>query len=75
MNILGFKVSPGPDEKRGDIIQAVEFGNSEALIAFCQGIQKGSPVDSYVLPEPWEMPGYDCPVIMAAGGVYPRLFH
>lgn len=67
MNILGFKVSPGPDEKRGDIIQAVELGNPEALIAFCQGIQKGSPVDSYVLPEPWEMPGYDCPVIMAAG--------
>lgn len=67
MNILGFKVSPGASEKRGDIIQAVEFGNPDTLIAFCQGIQKGSPVDSYVLPEPWEMPGYDSPVIMAAG--------
>ncbi|MDQ2086623.1 methionine gamma-lyase family protein [Herbivorax sp. ANBcel31] len=67
MNILGFNTSPDIGKKRGDIIQAVEFGNAESLIAFCQGIQKGSPVDSYVLPEPWEMPGYDSPVIMAAG--------
>lgn len=67
MKIIGFKVSPEVDEKRGDIIQAIEFGNPDSLIAFCQGIQKGSPVDSYVLPEPWEMPGYDSPVIMAAG--------
>ena len=64
---LGFKVIPGPDEPRTDIIQAVEFGSPEGLIAFCEGIQAGAPVDSYVRPEPWAMPGYDCDVIMAAG--------
>lgn len=67
MQRLGFETSPAPDEKRSDIIQAVKFGNPDSMIAFCQGIQKGSPVDSYVTPEPWDMPGYDCPVIMAAG--------
>ncbi|TYQ15779.1 UNVERIFIED_CONTAM: cystathionine beta-lyase family protein involved in aluminum resistance [Acetivibrio alkalicellulosi] len=67
MSLLGFETSPGVNEKRGDIIQAVKFKNADSLIAFCQGIQKGSPVDSFVLPEPWEMPGYDSPVIMAAG--------
>ncbi|HEX9062404.1 MAG TPA: methionine gamma-lyase family protein [Clostridia bacterium] len=65
---LGFEVSPMPAEKRSDIIQAVKFGNEEALVSFCQGIQMGSPVDSFVTPQPWDMPGYDCPVIMAAGG-------
>lgn len=67
MKKLGFETSPQPNEIRSDIIQAVRFGNPESMIAFCQGIQKGSPVDAYVTPEPWDMPGYDCPVIMAAG--------
>ncbi|MCX7923245.1 MAG: methionine gamma-lyase family protein [Clostridia bacterium] len=67
MKKLGFETSPSVDEKRGDIIQAIKFNNPDNLIAFCQGIQKGSPVDSYVTPQPWDMPGYDCPVIMAAG--------
>ncbi|MCI9625326.1 MAG: hypothetical protein HFI90_00935 [Clostridia bacterium] len=64
---LGYDVCPRWDSQRGDIIQAVRFGNKEALIAFCQGIQKGAPIDSFVQPEPWDMPGYDCQVIMAAG--------
>lgn len=64
---LGYETCPGYDEERSDIIQAIRFGSPEAVIAFCRGIQKGSPVDSFVTPEPWEMPGYDCPVIMAAG--------
>ncbi|WP_010252736.1 methionine gamma-lyase family protein [Acetivibrio cellulolyticus] len=67
MKSLGFETSPGISDVRGDIIQAVKFNNPDSLIAFCQGIQKGSPVDSYVTPEPWDMPGYDSPVIMAAG--------
>lgn len=64
---LGFKVYPGGSEERHDIIQAVEFGSPEGVIAFCQGIQAAAPVDSYVTPEPWAMPGYDSDVIMAAG--------
>ncbi len=67
MQKLGIDTSPLPAEKRGDIIQAIRFNNPESLILFCQGIQKGSPVDSFVTPQPWDMPGYDCPVIMAAG--------
>ena len=67
MDMLGFKTSPSFDDKRGDIIQAIKFESPEKMIAFCQGIQKGSAVDAYVTPEPWDMPGYDCPVIMAAG--------
>ena len=67
MNKLGFETSPLPEEKRSDIIQAIKFGKPDGLIAFCKGIQKGSAVDSFVAPEPWDMPGYDCPVIMAAG--------
>lgn len=67
MQKLGFDTSPKPGQSRSDIIQAIRFNDPDALIAFCQGIQKGSPVDSFVTPEPWEMPGYDCPVIMAAG--------
>ncbi len=67
MRRLGIISSPGPEEKRGDIIQAIRFNNAESLIAFCQGIQKGSPVDAYVTPQPWDMPGYESPVIMAAG--------
>ena len=64
---LGYSVIPKGDEDRHDIIQAVTFGTPEAVIAFCQGIQAGAPVDSHVTPEPWDMPGYDSPVIMAAG--------
>ena len=67
MKRLGFDTSPQPDQIRSDIIQAIRFSNPESMIAFCQGIQKGSPVDAFVTPEPWEMPGYDSPVIMAAG--------
>ena len=64
---LGFKVIPNGSETRHDIIQAVEFGTPDLLIAFCEGIQAAAPVDSFVRPEPWAMPGYDSDVIMAAG--------
>ena len=64
---LGFSVIPNGTESRHDIIQAVTFNNPDAMIAFCEGIQAAAPVDSYVTPEPWAMPGYDSDVIMAAG--------
>ena len=64
---LGFKVVPDSIEPRYDIIQAIEFGTPEGVIEFCKGIQAAAPVDSYVTPEPWAMPGYDSYVIMAAG--------
>ncbi|MBS5656858.1 MAG: methionine gamma-lyase family protein [Oscillibacter sp.] len=64
---LGFPCVPGASEDRHDIIQAVTLGSPEGVIAFCQGIQAAAPVDSYVTPEPWAMPGYDSEVIMAAG--------
>ena len=64
---LGFAVCPEPDAPRSDIIQAVKLETPENVIRFCQAIQKGSPIDSYVTPEPWDMPGYEDPVIMAAG--------
>lgn len=64
---LGFDVIPNGNESRHDIIQAVTFGKPEGLIAFCEGIQAAAPVDSFVTPEPWDMPGYDAKVIMAAG--------
>ena len=64
---LGYKVIPDSKESRHDIIQAVELGSPEGVIAFCKGIQAAAPVDSYVVPEPWAMPGYDSDVIMAAG--------
>ena len=64
---LGFDVIPNGTESRHDIIQAITFGKPEGVIAFCQGIQAAAPVDSYVAPEPWDMPGYDAPVIMTAG--------
>ena len=64
---LGFHTSPGPLEARPDIIQMIQLGSAENMQRFCVGIQAASPVDSYVRPEPWQMPGYDCPVIMAAG--------
>lgn len=64
---LGFGVVPNGTESRHDIIQAVTFGKPEGVIAFCEGIQAAAPIDSHVTPEPWDMPGYDAPVIMAAG--------
>ncbi|MCD8151505.1 MAG: methionine gamma-lyase family protein [Clostridiales bacterium] len=64
---LGFPVIPGGAEERHDIIQAVTLGSAEGVIAFCQGIQAAAPVDSFAMPEPWDMPGYDSQVIMAAG--------
>ena len=64
---LGFSVVPDSTESRHDIIQAVTFGKPEGVIAFCEGIQAAAPVDSFVTPEPWDMPGYDSQVIMAAG--------
>lgn len=64
---LGFAVVPDSKESRHDIIQAVTFGSPEGVIAFCQGIQQAAAVDGHVTPEPWDMPGYDSPVIMAAG--------
>ncbi len=64
---LGFPVIPDGKEERHDIIQAVTFGSPEGVIAFCKGIQAAAPVDSFVTPEPWDMPGYDSKVIMAAG--------
>ena len=67
MEQLGYFVTPSVNELRGDIIQAVKLNSPEALIAFCQGMQSGAPVDSFVVPEPWDMPGYDSKVIMAAG--------
>ena len=65
--MLGFECSPRKDDKRGDIITAVKLGDEQHLTAFCRGIQKGAPVDSFVTPEPWDMPGYSDKVIMAAG--------
>lgn len=64
---LGFEVTPTAEETRHDIIQAICLENEDNLVAFCQGLQKGAPVDSYVTPEPWDMPGYDNQVIMSAG--------
>lgn len=64
---LGYKTSPAPDEIRGDIIQAIELGSAEKLIKFCRAIQNYSPVDSFAAPEPWDMPGYEDKIIMAAG--------
>ncbi len=64
---LGFEVMPKPHDKRTCIVQSIQMRTPENVIAFCGGIQKGAAVDSYVTPEPWDMPGYDCPVIMAAG--------
>ena len=64
---LGYKVVPNSTESRHDIIQAIEFGTKEGMVAFCKGIQAAAPIDSFVTPEPWAMPGYDSDVIMAAG--------
>ena len=67
MELLGYRADPASDAVRHDIIQMIHFGEPEKVKRFCRGIQKGAPVDSYVTPEPWDMPGYDCQVIMAAG--------
>lgn len=64
---LGYAVSPTVDEQRADIIQTILLENADNLVAFCQGMQTGAPVDAFVVPEPWDMPGYTSPVIMAAG--------
>ena len=64
---LGYDVYPNNRRKRSDIVQAIALKNPESVISFCEGIQAAAPVDSFVTPEPWDMPGYDCPVIMAAG--------
>ena len=64
---LGYKVVPNSRESRHDIIQAIEFGTKEGMVDFCKGIQAAAPIDSFVTPEPWAMPGYDSDVIMAAG--------
>lgn len=64
---FGFDTTPAYDAPRGDIVQSLGLGNEERLVAFCQGVQSGSPIDSFVLPEPWNMPGYDSKVVMAAG--------
>ena len=64
---LGYKVEPKYNDKRADIVQNIEFGNPDKLVAYCQGIQMGSPIDSNVIPYPWDMPGYTDKVIMAAG--------
>ncbi len=66
-NLLGFESFPEKGEKRSDIITAIKFAKPDLLTAFCGGVQKGSPIDSFVTPEPWDMPGYDSQVIMAAG--------
>ena len=67
MKKIGIESSPAPDEARNDIIQMVTLKNAENMKKFCHGVQAGAPVDSYVTPEPWQMPGYNVPVIMAAG--------
>lgn len=67
MSLLGYRVDPTPEGVRRDIIQMIHLEDPERVKCFCRGIQKGAPVDSYVTPEPWDMPGYDSPVIMAAG--------
>ena len=67
MELLGYQTDPLSTQTRHDIIQMIRFGSPDPLKKFCRGIQMGAPVDSYVTPEPWDMPGYDTPVIMAAG--------
>lgn len=67
MELMGFEVNPKPEETRYDIIQTISFGKPEPLRRFCEGIQSGAPVDAFVTPEPWAMPGYEDEVIMAAG--------
>ncbi|MCL2588741.1 MAG: methionine gamma-lyase family protein [Oscillospiraceae bacterium] len=70
MEALGFYADPKPEDPRTDIVQMIRFDHPEALTRFCRGIQQGAPIDAYVSPEPGPMPGYDCPVIMAAGAFH-----
>jgi len=70
MEELGFHADPGPSDPRTDIVQMLRFDKADDLIRFCRGIQQGAPIDAYVTPEPGPMPGYDCPVIMAAGAFH-----
>ena len=67
MELLGYGAEPSSSAERHDIIQMIHLGTPDAVKRFCKGIQMGAPVDSYVTPEPWDMPGYDSQVIMAAG--------
>ena len=67
---LGYRVNPSCREPRTDIIQSIELGNEKGMVAFCKGVQRGAPVDSFVVPEPWDMPGYESKVIMAAGAFH-----
>ena len=67
---LGFRVTPSCRDRRTDIIQSIELGSEKGLVAFCKGIQRGAPVDSFVVPEPWDMPGYENKVVMAAGAFH-----
>ena len=64
---LGYEVLPEPEEERCDIVEAVTLGSAQGILSFCRGVQFAAPVDSFVTPEPWDMPGYGCPIIMAAG--------
>lgn len=66
-SLFGYDTKPKYNDKRGDIVQSLGLENEESLVAFCKGIQNGSPIDSYLSPEPWDMPGYDSKVVMAAG--------
>ncbi len=67
VELLGYQTDPSSDAVRSDIVQMIHLGNPEGVVQFCKGIQAGAPVDSYVTPIPWDMPGYDSPVVMAAG--------
>ncbi len=67
MELMGYETTPRFDARRSDIVQQISFGIAQPLLRFCRGIQAGSPVDSFASPEPWDMPGYDCPIVMAAG--------
>ena len=67
MELLGYQTDPTSDAKRSDIVQMIHLKSAEKVVQFCKGIQAGAPVDSFVTPIPWDMPGYDCPVVMAAG--------
>ena len=64
---FGYQTTPRYDAVRADIVQSLGLENEESLVAFCRGVQSGSPIDSFLLPEPWDMPGYDSKVVMAAG--------
>ena len=64
---LGYEICPKPEDTRSDIIQAIRLGSPEAVVTFCEGIQAAAPIDAHVAPIPWDMPGYESQVVMAAG--------